>query len=382
MITRNTQAVIRLTRGWLAFNVLQSVGFICSCIADSPALAERTFVNGSVVATRQHACSTLLFLGLRLALLFAPTSILMHRLHIALSSSFTLFILSEVYILKSMTADYANFFSAGFSALSAILSMIYVCLPQTDQADEHRPRRFGPRIYTRHFMEKDVLITPDTPEIRELRKRQYDLMKRVFLLIGTLSALILIMMQTRSERDDGVYAYLRVLPRVGEQASSLFGFLRAALWLGHHALVFSGPMVPEPWDFENMKELDFLRNPIGFEQGRAGKIPKESAVYLHMRSDYLSAENKTNIFPGLQLFNEQELANLHETLDYIYRGFDPTVEMAKTNPVVEECRIKSTKQFKDWDCIMPTGSICHDAMKDLDQWLYAMPTENSMWTPI
>ncbi|CAJ0579847.1 unnamed protein product, partial [Mesorhabditis spiculigera] len=179
------------------------------------------------------------------------------------------------------------------------------------------------------------------------------------------------------------------------------------LAMRHHALVFTSPMAPSPWDFEKFKQLNFLRDPIAYWQGRMGKhlyrteyaklpwihamrewydhkrtvdMPEEQAVYLHMRANY--NENRSTEFPDLKLFTDAEIKGLRETLDAIFADGPPGYEAPNTRNYTEYCKKMSSRGFEGWDCVKPVGTLCYSELRGKDEWLHAIPTPDSFWTPI
>ncbi|CAJ0947855.1 unnamed protein product, partial [Mesorhabditis belari] len=176
-----------------------------------------------------------------------------------------------------------------------------------------------------------------------------------------------------------------------------------AVGLPHHALGFPGGIAPEPWDFEKFQQMAFVKETHPFAEARSGKyiyktkyaklpgihgmrlfyakkyfemLPKEQAVYLHMRNEFTNI-SKPRIFPDFKLFEDQALLEMSQILNEIFSDGPPSFKFPETRVKVDDCIQRALVEIRDQDCIKPTGTTCYAALKDLDEWLYAKPIEDS-----
>ncbi|CAJ0933457.1 unnamed protein product, partial [Mesorhabditis belari] len=120
--------------------------------------------------------------------------------------------------------------------------------------------------------------------------------------------------------------------------------------LKHIALGFDGGLTPRLWNYRQFSSLDFLKRSIAYPMKRDGK--------------------------------PHQITALRTTLKEIFGDNEPPYRAQQTQPVIDDCMERAKSEIPGEDCLKPTGRICYSALKDLDDWLYAVPTEESHYTLI
>ncbi|CAJ0949785.1 unnamed protein product, partial [Mesorhabditis belari] len=200
---------------------------------------------------------------------------------------------------------------------------------------------------------------------------------------------------------------------MGSRATEISLKTVGALGLQATALTFpSGGLSADEWNYKEFKTLNFLKSTTVYRSEQYTKyiyetasakkpwlhemleffgekeqirLNEDQAVYLHMRNNYNAETFRTSkqvlLDANLRLFEDDELEAMRNTLDKIF-PIPPSYKTEITLPVLSECRLRSKNDTKREKCLKTTGTTCYDAMKDLDDWVFAVPNEDSVFTPI
>ncbi|CAJ0925734.1 unnamed protein product, partial [Mesorhabditis belari] len=180
----------------------------------------------------------------------------------------------------------------------------------------------------------------------------------------------------------------------------------AALGLEANALAFPDGIAPKPWSFNKFRRLEFVKKAHPFHWGglskyiyltqyaklpwihgmrmfyagkRSESIPKEQAVMLHMRNSFLNTSQGNKVFPEYQMFEDEALPELDSILGEIFGEELPDYKTPETMPIVVNCTVRSISEIPGQACNKPTGRVCYEAVQGIDEWLLAVPTEDSQF---
>ncbi|CAJ0933706.1 unnamed protein product, partial [Mesorhabditis belari] len=169
--------------------------------------------------------------------------------------------------------------------------------------------------------------------------------------------------------------------------------IQSSFQLKHIALGFDGGLTPRLWNYRQFSSLDFLKRSIAYPMKRDGKyimktetvrvpwihsvkkffgqwksleISTDDLFLLHMRTDFVNLTDKTNLFPGMHLFEPHQITALRTTLKEIFGDNEPPYRAQQTQPVIDDCMERAKSEIPGEDCLKPTGRICYSALKDLD----------------
>ncbi|CAJ0933950.1 unnamed protein product, partial [Mesorhabditis belari] len=195
---------------------------------------------------------------------------------------------------------------------------------------------------------------------------------------------------------------LKVVERMDEEDLGSFT-------LKHNALGFLHGMIPNPWNFREFLKFDFLKSAIPYKVDVNGKyimktgkarvpwihgmkkyfgksndvqISTDDILLLHLRNSYNDIKKKQNLFPEDQIFQNLNTTELSITLREIFGDEEPSFRPSLTDPILHECMKSALSDTPGEDCLKTTGNGCFDVLKDLDDWLFAVPTEGSHYIPI
>ncbi|RCN40007.1 hypothetical protein ANCCAN_14059 [Ancylostoma caninum] len=157
----------RCSRAWLSFLLLQDVGVIWMCCSGQASLL---FKNATASVARQYSLVVAVICVVRLFLLRFFESFPLHACHITVTTLYALAMGAEMFYYRTMDSTTPNIVRVVVQAVTVILFTIaqrwLYELPQAGPV-----RRKG-RLFAKHYMEGDLLIPPESDDVRELRKKQ------------------------------------------------------------------------------------------------------------------------------------------------------------------------------------------------------------------
>ncbi|CAJ0566939.1 unnamed protein product, partial [Mesorhabditis spiculigera] len=122
----------------------------------------------------------------------------------------------------------------------------------------------------------------------------------------------------------------------------------------------------------------WTHQPVKFYEGKRSKmVGYKEAVYLHHQKNYETYDNQTQPYEKMADFTFFDQKTLNETLTDMQ---DILKEIYQHNPKPPKYRVNQVADGAQKINKCPTlGGPCYLHMKNLDEWVYAPPDENSNW---
>ncbi|CAJ0568673.1 unnamed protein product, partial [Mesorhabditis spiculigera] len=131
--------------------------------------------------------------------------------------------------------------------------------------------------------------------------------------------------------------------------------------------------------FGKSPNMHFMREFYGDKQTSA--LSDNEVAYLEMRNEDLAqAGNHSSRYPEFEMFTDLEIQVMREQLKEIFGDDEPPFRFQSILPILDECMYRLDSEGRD--CNNPLKSECFERLKDMDDWLYAVPTEDSHFIPI